>query len=88
MKKIQTIDHKLKSFLYLLIVLTIIILASTMVIQLKEIANQISKDYAVLYSQEMVGKIDSQMNKEIGLSINATKNQTILNWIKMKIMKN
>lgn len=75
------IDNKLKNFLYLLVIVTIIVSASMVLLQLKFISDKISKDYAVLYSEEMVGKVNSQMSKEIALSVNATQNQAILEWI-------
>lgn len=82
MKSKKMIDQKLKNFLYLLVLTTMIVSTSIIVVQLKVISEKISKDYAVLYSEEMVGKVNSQMSKEIGLAVNATQNQIILEWIK------
>ncbi|MGB3366769.1 MAG: sensor domain-containing diguanylate cyclase [Acidaminobacteraceae bacterium] len=82
MKYKNSIDHKLRNFLYLLAIITMLVSMTIILVQLKLISDNISKDYAVLYSDQMVEKVNSQMNKEIGLAINSTKNQVIIEWIK------
>lgn len=64
-------------FLIVTIALSILLLSETL-----KITKLISKDYAELYTNEIVGDINAHLNREIGLTLKAANTDVILSWMK------
>ncbi|MBE0450993.1 MAG: diguanylate cyclase [Clostridia bacterium] len=79
-------DHKsiFKQFKTILIVMMILAIISTSVImtnELRKITNDLSKQYSSLYSSELIGHIESKLNRETALALKASTTQDILEWM-------
>ncbi|MDW7660066.1 MAG: diguanylate cyclase [Bacillota bacterium] len=79
-------DHKsiFKQFKTILIVMMILAIISTSLImtyELRKITTDLSKQYSSLYSSELIGHIESKLNRETALALKASTTQDILEWM-------
>ncbi|MCD4712368.1 MAG: diguanylate cyclase [Clostridiales bacterium] len=79
-------DHKsvFKQFKTILIVMMILAIASTSLImtyELSKITTDLSKQYSSLYSSELIGHIESKLNRETALALKASTTEVILDWM-------
>lgn len=79
-------DHKsiFKQFKIILIVMMSLAIISTSLImtyELRKITTDLSKQYSSLYSSELIGHIESKINREVALAIKASTTPDIIQWM-------
>lgn len=73
-----------KQFKLILIVMMILAIISTsliMTFELSKITTDLSKQYSSLYSNDLIGDIESILDREVTLAIKASTTQDIIDWM-------
>ncbi len=77
----KSIFKQYKSILIVMMILAIIATTLVMTYELRKITTDLSKQYSSLYSSELIGHIESKLNREVALAIKASTTQDIVNWM-------
>lgn len=82
MKFQNNIRFKFRIIFITVFLLVTLLLSALLINESLRITKTISRDYAQLYTNEIVGDIHAHLNREIALAIKAAKTRTITNWMR------
>jgi Signal transduction histidine kinase len=76
----KKLSRSLRNVNALLFSLLFLVMALVMIMIISGIAQSVSKDYAMLYSESTIGKLNTYLGKEIALIKKAANSPAVLNW--------
>ena len=82
MKYSSSIRYRFRMLMITIVVLTIVLTILLMSTQIKKLAQNVSREYAHLYTSELSGKLEARLQREIALTLKASRSNVVIAWMK------